>query len=656
MPTPSKNLNPTIDDIEDDDEHAEGSVGVLKANRESAAIAFAAEALDAALSRKSRALIKDKSGIYILHLPHADWTKYFQRPVRNLSGLLTVTVVTEREKIGGILIRPGAEGLDIVHRGFSMMYLCQNPQEHLDEAVLAAADLTIPVPDTTPDLLRKVIRRVTGGVARGVTEAMARLDLSIIVSVIRPDRSARECVDNLQRAVDRRTAPAVSTVPSLGHLPLSQTVRGWTDQMLADLDAVKSGTLTMTEINFGLLEGPPGTGKSLIAESLAHTAGWAFVPTTVGNWFAERDGALGGVSKNLRSFIDEALASAPSIAFLDEIDAIPDRSTLDSRNREWWTPIITLLLTEVDRVRKSGKKVLILGATNYFSRLDAALIRPGRLSQRISVLPPSTDNEALALLRFYLRHVLSDADLSKLARFAIGATPAMVEGWTRSAQSLARSMNRPVELGDVMAQMMPDETRSAADVYAIAIHEIGHAVVAFHLGQDVKAVTTIPSGETGGSTTAVPRSVIATRTDVEDFVTIALAGRAADMVLGEGANAGAERDLATATELLLRASDHQGLGDGLVHAPAARLRSNLGREQLEDQLKRLLERAKDIISTDASGAKMLIDQLVQQRALSGADVAKVLQRGASPLRASSKDTRSASLRRSDLGANWPITT
>jgi hypothetical protein len=53
---------------------------------------------------------------------------------------------------------------------------------------------------------------------------------------------------------------------------------------------------------------------------------------------------------------------------------------------------------------------------------------------------------------------------------------------------------------------------------------------------------------------------------------------------------------------------------------------------------------------------MLIDQLVQQRALSGADVAKVLQRGASPLRASSKETRSASLRRSDLGANWPIAT
>jgi len=124
MPKPPKNQDPTIDDIDDDDEHAEGSVGVLKANRESAAIAFAAEALDAALTRKTRALIKDKSGIYILHLPHADWTKYFQRPVRNLSGLLTVTVVTEREKIGGVLIRPGAEGLDIVHRGFSMMYLC----------------------------------------------------------------------------------------------------------------------------------------------------------------------------------------------------------------------------------------------------------------------------------------------------------------------------------------------------------------------------------------------------------------------------------------------------------------------------------------------------------------------------------------------------
>ncbi|KFL30300.1 hypothetical protein JP75_17200, partial [Devosia riboflavina] len=101
--------------------------------------------------------------------------------------------------------------------------------------------------------------------------------------------------------------------------------------------------------------------------------------------------------------MDEVLVNEPAIGFMDELDALPNRATLDNRGRDWWTPLINLFLTEIDRVRKSGKKVLLLGATNYYDRLDGALIRPGRLQQRVSVLPPRTEAESsnrLAVKRY----------------------------------------------------------------------------------------------------------------------------------------------------------------------------------------------------------------------------------------------------------------
>src|SRR5690606_3945445 len=129
----------------------------------------------------------------------------------------------------------------------------------LDEAILAAADITITVPPLAPARLRRMIRRVTGGVARGVTEEMAHLDLDVILTVVRPELSAGECVRNLHRALARRVEQQAPSVPMLTDLPLTEAVRGWTDQTLADLAAVKAGTMSPTQLVFGMLEGPPGT-------------------------------------------------------------------------------------------------------------------------------------------------------------------------------------------------------------------------------------------------------------------------------------------------------------------------------------------------------------------------------------------------------------
>ncbi|MGV3575225.1 MAG: AAA family ATPase [Devosia sp.] len=608
-------------DIEGENDEVESSDAKPKKPREQAPHIFATEALNAALARKTRALLKCNNGIYILHLPDETWAKHFHRPVRNLGSMLTLRVVTELEKRNGILDRAGTDGLEIVQKGFSTVFVTQDPTNLLDEAVLAAADATITVAPMSEALLRKVIRRVTQQTARGVTAQMTELDIDIILTVIRSSLTAKQCVDNLQRAVDRQATPTAKTVPLLSELPLTSSVRGWTDQMLSDLEEVKSQILPPEALVFAALEGPPGTGKSLIAESLAATSSWNFVSTSVGAWFATSDGALGGVAKKLRAFVDDILAKEPAIGFLDELDALPNRDTLNERGRDWWTPIVTLFLTEIDRLRKSGKRVLLLGASNYYDRLDPALIRPGRLAQRVSVLPPSTDAETLDLLRHFFAQDLSEAEIEKLVRFSVGATPATVEGWSKSAKARARSFSRELSIDDVLTQAAPHDGRSEADILATARHEIGHALVAHNLGHKVESVSILRDGASGGRTISVPPTNIMTRGMIDDLVTIALAGRAADLVLGDGPNAGANGDLAMAADLLTKAQDEYGLGSDLVHTSAARMRPGFGRETLGQELDRLLHRAKSIVLDDIDAAERLVEQLVAEKMLTGLDIA-----------------------------------
>lgn len=415
-------------------------------------------------------------------------------------------------------------------------------------------------------------------------------------------------------------------MPLLSDLPLTRNVRTWSDDLIIDLNAVKAETLKPDSLTYGVLGGPPGTGKSLIAESLARTAGWAFVPASVGGWFTVGDGALGGVAKNVRAFVDQVLANEPCIGFLDEIDALPDRATLDPKNREWWLPVITLFLTEIDRARKSRKKVFLLGATNYYDRLDAALIRPGRLHRRVPVLAPETDEEVAALFRYLLRGDLADADLGKLTKVGRGATPAEVEGWLKAARSAARIKGRALELTDIQEQMVPKDYRPVDDIRAIAIHEIGHAVVSHRLGHAVQSVSIVPRGSTGGLPQIQMPTLVPTWATIEDTVTIALGGRAADVVLGNGANVGAGTDLAGATQLLVDAIERQGLGDTLVYVPEVRLQSAKLSQMVDAHLRRLLQRAISIVEADRDLAQLLAERLASEKMLSGREVETALKR------------------------------
>jgi cell division protease FtsH len=296
---------------------------------------LATEALRLALNRQTRRLISRGSSVIIIDVPDAGWVDLIGDAAAKLDQRIITKPARERSVVSKVPVPVGADTLRHLQHARSVIFVSQDPEAILAPDVLTAADARVGVPAVSPALLRKVIRQVSGGVARGVTPKMAALPLSAIISAIRPGLPARACVNNLGRASVPPVKPPASTVPLLDRLPLTQDLRRWADDTLADLQVAAAKDLAADALLFGVLEGPAGTGKTMLVRSLAQTSGWNFVSSSVGTWFTTQDGTLGTVARNLRTFIDEILSSEPAIGFLDELDALPDRATLDARGLDW---------------------------------------------------------------------------------------------------------------------------------------------------------------------------------------------------------------------------------------------------------------------------------------------------------------------------------
>ncbi|WMT87472.1 hypothetical protein NO932_02375 [Pelagibacterium sp. 26DY04] len=145
--------------------------------REDAETALARTALDIAPNRRMRAVLKKHPSVHILTVACAEWVSVISEYVRSMARAPVVAPVTELKKSGGARCRAGRDELGMLQDGHSVMFVTHDPQGLLDEAVLVAADLTVTLPPLTPALLRNTIRCVTGGVARGVSDQMARLSL-----------------------------------------------------------------------------------------------------------------------------------------------------------------------------------------------------------------------------------------------------------------------------------------------------------------------------------------------------------------------------------------------------------------------------------------------------------------------------------------------
>ncbi len=494
------------------------------------------------------ALKRDVPHVVLIKTPSASWAKAMARLVSETHSNAIAKAVTERKKGGDSLTEELQRRLTARSH---VVLVSQDPDTLLPPSVAGAIDVRLDLLQPDKRIVAAAIGQVSGTLPPSLKASdIAGLDFDDLELALRDGSNASDCVRRLRRAAASVDRNKVTPGPRLEELPLGHYVRLWSEDMLFQLAEVSSGALNPSELSYPVLEGPPGTGKTLLASALARSAGWSFVSTSVGDWFATSDGHLGGVVRAATSFIDSVLATPETIGLIDELDALPDRATLNAKDRDWWTPVITQILLQIDRVRQANRPVILIGATNYHDRLDSALVRAGRLEQRVSVLPPSTLIEIQNVFEHYLGTDLDSGTLALAARLASGATPAQIAGWCRTVRTIARAAGRAIEPVDLINTVAPDSGRSDIETMAVAIHEAGHVALARHFGVKVLGVSILEKGRSGGHTLTETLSSFPNRFELEIMALILLGGRAADTVLGKGGHTGAENDLDRAGRLI----------------------------------------------------------------------------------------------------------
>ena len=309
-----------------------------------------------------------------------------------------------------------------------------------------------------------------------------------------------------------------------------------------------------------LLVGAPGTGKTLLARAVAGQAGVPFFSLSASEFI---EMIVGVGASRVRDLFRQAREAAPSIIFIDELDAIGrtrgSGAQLGSHDEREQT--LNQILTEMDGF-DSREGVIVLAATNRADVLDQALLRPGRFDRRVVVQRPDRAGRA-AILKVHTKNVPLAADVS-LARIA-AETPGLVGAELRNlvneAALLAARKDanavRAEDFAEAMEKITLGPARNillnAADRERTAYHEAGHALLALLVpgGDPVHRVSIVPRGMSLGVTYQLPiddRSSYA-----EDYlrarITSALGGRAAEKLVYGVATTGAENDLQQVTEI-----------------------------------------------------------------------------------------------------------
>jgi ATP-dependent Zn protease len=577
----------------------------------------------------------DSTLALVVAAPSPAWVAPLSEALKDLAfqGLQIITP-SERLNRPEEQIYRAEEAARALAKGVTIAGIAADPNRELSQVLLAAADATVIVPAPGAALVEQAIRafsRKGRSVALSARD-LAGLDWMDFVAAFRLGSTRQAIAARLARAAGARTsvmfaedAPALETLTGYGE------ARTWAEEIIRDVEDRRAGHAPVAALESCLLFGPPGTGKTSLAKALAKAAGLPFVTTSVAEWFSASDGHLGAVVKEQKKFLASLRATRPCVAFIDELDALPSRGSLTgSTNGDFWAPVITGMLLGIDALRQTCPDVVLIAATNFLDKVDPALRRPGRFDRLIEIAPP--DVEGLAgILRAHLKGDLADVDLSHVAQLLLGRVGADAAQVVNSARRRARLAGRTLTLDDLLAEASPPDPRSLAELRACAIHEAGHAVAAVALGRTLQGVSLQLAAASGGMTRMANPGFIPTRAVIEDTVVIGLAGRAADVVLGAGASAGAMSDLALATRELSALQASYGLGNTLLHRTGVEDASALVRvdggfaHSIEGDLQQLMDRAIKVVTQHKAAVLAVAEALIAHRVLSGGQVQALME-------------------------------
>jgi cell division protease FtsH len=324
-----------------------------------------------------------------------------------------------------------------------------------------------------------------------------------------------------------------------------------------------------------LLYGPPGTGKTLLARAVAGEAEAAFFSISASEFV---EAIVGVGASRVRDLFKQAKEAAPSIVFIDELDAIGRQRSGSggfSGGHDEREQTLNQILTEMDGF-EADTNVIVLGATNRPEILDPALLRPGRFDRRIAVQTPDK-NGRLEILKIHTRSVplAESVDLELIAASTPGMSGADLALLVNEAALFAaRRSHERVELNDftdAIEKIILGTERavlmSDADRERTAYHESGHALVGMLTpGADpVRKISIIPRGQALGVTLSTPEAdrYGYEREELLGKIKVALGGRAAEKVVYGEMTTGAESDIQQLTQIARGMVGRWGMSDAI---------------------------------------------------------------------------------------------
>ncbi len=402
-----------------------------------------------------------------------------------------------------------------------------------------------------------------------------------------------------------------------------------------------------------LLVGPPGTGKTLMAKATAGEAGVPFYSIS-GSEFIEMFVGVG--ASRVRDMFKKAKQDAPSIIFIDELDAIGRaRGTGLGGGHDEREQTLNQILAEMDGFAPHHS-VVVMSATNRPDVLDPALTRPGRFDRQVTLeLPQKEAREEILEVHIRKVPVGEDVDLETLARKTVGFSGADLRNLVNEAALLAaRKEKKAVEKEDfdeardkILMGIEREESMNEEDREVVAYHESGHALVAMLLpGSDpIEKVSIIPRGRSMGATEQIPeedrRNL--TRSYLLDRITIMLAGRAAERISKDDVSTGAADDLKNASGIARRMVCQWGMSDklGSVTFRQGEQHPFLGKEIaqpkdfsektaqiIDEEIRSLIQetenRARKILEQNRGKLDLLARELMERETLDKEEMEKVL--------------------------------
>ena len=323
-----------------------------------------------------------------------------------------------------------------------------------------------------------------------------------------------------------------------------------------------------------LLVGPPGTGKTLLAKAVA---GEAHVPffSLAGSDFVEMFVGVG--ASRVRDLFKQAKEVAPSIVFIDEIDAVGrQRGAGLGGGHDEREQTLNQMLVEMDGF-EDNSAVILIAATNRPDILDPALLRPGRFDRQVTVDRPDVKGRKKILgVHAENKPMEKTVDLGRIAKLTPGFTGAdLANLMNESALLAARRRRERISMGEVeeaMERVMAGPEKKGrvmtqAERMTIAYHESGHALVGHVLenSDPVHKISIISRGRALGYTMQLPEEdrFLETRDGMLDQIAVLLGGRTAEELFCSDITTGASNDLERATKLAREMVTRYGMSDEL---------------------------------------------------------------------------------------------